>query len=197
MASKLKTHFKQFLIGALIAAIGASAYVIAAVTFSDFTAGTTISSSAMNSKLNALKDAVNSFQTSTTAYNNSVTTTSTSVAVITKTVTIPGPGVVLAMATGYVFHNHVNGTEDNTRITVSDVAALNPVNTMGTVEARTAAGLPTTAFQGIPYAITRTFTEATGGSITLYLNCQQSSGIGGYCYGNHLTLLYIPNTLAP
>ena len=59
MTSKLKTHFKHFVIGSLIAALGASAYVIAAVTFSDFTTGTTISSTEMNAKLKALKDAVN------------------------------------------------------------------------------------------------------------------------------------------
>ena len=59
MTSKLKTHFKQFMIGSLIAALGAGTYVIAAVTFSDFTAGTAISASDMNTKLNALKDAVN------------------------------------------------------------------------------------------------------------------------------------------
>ena|SRR5713226_2566541 len=66
MTSKLKTHFKHFMIGSLIAALGASAYVIAAVTFSDFTTGTTISSSEMNAKLNALKDAVNANATPVT-----------------------------------------------------------------------------------------------------------------------------------
>ncbi|HLQ25930.1 MAG TPA: hypothetical protein VK138_08590 [Acidiferrobacterales bacterium] len=59
MTSKLKTHFKHFMIGSLIAALGASAYVIAAVTFSDFTTGTTISAADMNTKLNALRDEVN------------------------------------------------------------------------------------------------------------------------------------------
>ena len=59
MTNKLKTHFKHFAIGALVAALGASAYVIAAVTFSDFTGGTTIFASEMNAKLNALKAAVN------------------------------------------------------------------------------------------------------------------------------------------
>jgi len=59
MTNKLKTHFKHFVIGSLIAALGAGTYVIAAVTFSDFTTGTPISSTAMNTKLNALKTAVN------------------------------------------------------------------------------------------------------------------------------------------
>jgi len=59
MTNKLKTHFKHFVIGSLISALGAGTYVIAAVTFSDFTGGTTISASEMNAKLNAIKDAIN------------------------------------------------------------------------------------------------------------------------------------------
>src|SRR5262245_21306030 len=59
MLGKTKIYLKQFAIGALVAALGAGSYVIAAVSFSNFTAGTTISASEMNAKLNALKDAVN------------------------------------------------------------------------------------------------------------------------------------------
>jgi Protein of unknown function (DUF1566) len=59
MTNKLKARIKHFAVGALIAALGAGSYVIAAVVFSDFTTGTTISASEMNAKLNALKDAVN------------------------------------------------------------------------------------------------------------------------------------------
>ena len=59
MTSKLKRHFKQFATGVLVAAMGASVYVVAAVSFPDFTTGTIISASEMNAKLNALKDAVN------------------------------------------------------------------------------------------------------------------------------------------
>jgi hypothetical protein len=59
MLSAAKSRFKQFAIGALFAALGASTVVIAVVDFSDFTSGTTISASEMNAKLNALKDAVN------------------------------------------------------------------------------------------------------------------------------------------
>ena len=40
-----KTYGKHYAIGALLAALGAGSYVIAAVTFSDFTSGTTISAS--------------------------------------------------------------------------------------------------------------------------------------------------------
>ncbi len=58
MTRKLKAHFRQFAVGSLIAALGASAYVIAAVSFSDFLPATTISSAEMNAKLNALKNAV-------------------------------------------------------------------------------------------------------------------------------------------
>jgi hypothetical protein len=59
MSNQAKTYWKQFAVGALIAALGAGSYVLAAVIFSDFTSGTTISASEMNAKLNALKDAVN------------------------------------------------------------------------------------------------------------------------------------------
>ena len=59
-----KTYGKHYAIGALLAALGAGSYVIAAVTFSDFTSGTTISAAEMNAKLNALKDAVNAAEAS-------------------------------------------------------------------------------------------------------------------------------------
>jgi hypothetical protein len=59
MSNQAKTYWKHFAVGALAAAMGAGSYVIAAVGFSDFTTGTTISASEMNAKLNALKDAVN------------------------------------------------------------------------------------------------------------------------------------------
>ncbi len=62
MSNKLNTHIKQFVIGVLIAALGAGSYVIAAVFFSDFQTDTTISASEMNAKLNALKDAVNALE---------------------------------------------------------------------------------------------------------------------------------------
>lgn len=63
-------RFKHFAMGALVAALGASAVVIAAVAFSDFTSGTTISASEMNAKLNALKDAVNASEASVTCPAN-------------------------------------------------------------------------------------------------------------------------------
>ena len=59
MSNQAKTHLKHFAVGALIAALGGGTYAIAAVVFSDFTSGTTISAAEMNAKLNALKDAVN------------------------------------------------------------------------------------------------------------------------------------------
>lgn len=61
-----RTRLKQFALGALVAALGAGSYVIAAVSFSDFQSGTTISASEMNAKLNALKDAVNANAASVT-----------------------------------------------------------------------------------------------------------------------------------
>jgi len=53
MTNKLSTRFKQFAMGALVAALGASAVVIAAV-FSNFQSGATISAAEMNAKLNEL-----------------------------------------------------------------------------------------------------------------------------------------------
>lgn len=67
MTRQFKTHFKHFMIGSLAAALGASAFAIAAVAFTDFTAGTTISSTEMNTKLNALKTAVNATPITVTA----------------------------------------------------------------------------------------------------------------------------------
>ena len=59
MPGTTKTKLRHFALGALVAALGAGTYVIAAVSFSDFQSGTTISASEMNAKLNALKDSVN------------------------------------------------------------------------------------------------------------------------------------------
>ena len=73
MTNKLSIRFKQFAIGALVAALGASAVAIAAVVFSDFTSGTTISASEMNAKLNALKDAVNASAASVSCPANTPT----------------------------------------------------------------------------------------------------------------------------
>jgi hypothetical protein len=65
-----KTYGKHYAMGTLIAALGAGSYVIAAVTFSDFTSGTIISAAEMNAKLNALKDAVNTAEASATCPAN-------------------------------------------------------------------------------------------------------------------------------
>jgi hypothetical protein len=70
MSNQAKTYCKHFAVGALIAALGAGSYAIAAVVFSDFTTGTTISASEMNAKLNALKDAVNARDASVTCPAN-------------------------------------------------------------------------------------------------------------------------------
>jgi hypothetical protein len=59
VSDEFNSHAKKYLIGALIAALGAGSYIAADVVFNDFQAGTTISASEMNAKLNALKDAVN------------------------------------------------------------------------------------------------------------------------------------------
>ena len=73
MTNLARTYWKHFAVGALIAALGAGSYVIAAVVFSDFTTGTTISASEMNAKLNALKDAVNASTASVTCPANTPT----------------------------------------------------------------------------------------------------------------------------
>lgn len=59
MKTSLRVNLKHFLIGVVIAASGSVFYAVAAVNFSDFNSGSTISSSEMNSKLNFLKKAVN------------------------------------------------------------------------------------------------------------------------------------------
>jgi len=73
MTNLARTYWKHFAVGALVAALGAGSYVIAAVVFSDFTGGTTISASEMNAKLNALKDAVNASTASVTCPANTPT----------------------------------------------------------------------------------------------------------------------------
>jgi hypothetical protein len=198
MTSKIKTHIKHFLIGLIMAAIGASMYGVASVAFSDFTAGTTISSADMNTKLNALKNAVNNIQVSDTAFVNSLATGNTGTVAVHKSATIPGPGVVLAIATGYVFHSHTNGGGDtNTVVSLRNTPGTTAVNGYATVEVRTPSAMPTSAWHAVPYSITTTFTEATGGVKDYYVNCRLSSGTAGYCYGNNLTLLYFENKLAP
>jgi len=97
------------------------------------------------------------------------------------------------MSTGYVFHSHTNGAEDNTIITLDNASGTNPTNSIGTVEVRTPAQEPTAAYWAVPYSITRTFVESSAGAKTYYVNCRKSQGASGYCYGNHLTLLFFKN----
>ena len=59
MSNLSKTRRNQMVGGALFALIGTSIPANAVVTFSDFTGGSTISSSEMNTKLNALKNSAN------------------------------------------------------------------------------------------------------------------------------------------
>lgn len=59
MKMNLRVNLKNFLLGVVIAASGSVFYAIAAVNFSDFSSGSTISSKEMNDKLNALKKSVN------------------------------------------------------------------------------------------------------------------------------------------
>jgi len=109
MTNKLSTRFKQFAIGALIAALGASVYGIAAVTFSDFTTGTTISASEMNTKLNALKNAVNAASKTAQAYftvtNGGVALplTGTPQEVVGLDFTCPADGFVVATSSTHIF----------------------------------------------------------------------------------------------
>ena len=125
-----------------------------------------------------------------TAWGHYIITDNTSQVAVQDSITIPDPGIVVAIATGYVFHDHVNGTTDNTIITLDNVSGTNTVNVIGTVEVRTPAQVPTGAYWAVPYSITRTFVETTEGAKTYYVNCMKSQGGSGYCYGNHLTLLY-------
>ena len=125
-----------------------------------------------------------------TAFNNSITTDATVKVAVQKTINIPGPGIVVAIATGFVFHNHLNGTQDNTIIHLDNVSDTADKNVIGTTEVRHYSQLPTGSYPAVPYSITRTFTEDVGGEKTYYVNCRQDTGTGGYCYGNHLTLMH-------
>jgi hypothetical protein len=128
-----------------------------------------------------------------TAYNNLLVTNGTSQVAVQQSITIPTAGIVVAMSTGYVFHDHTNGTTDNTIITLDNASGTSPTNSIGTVEVRTPAPEPTAAYWAAPYSITRTFVESSAGTKTYYVNCRKSQGASGYCYGNHLTLLFFKN----
>ncbi len=125
-----------------------------------------------------------------TVWTNYLVTDNTSQVAVQDSITIPDPGIVVAIATGYVFHGHVNGVEDNTVISLDNVSGANEVNAIGTVEVRTPAVVPTGPYWAVPYSITRTFVETTEGPKTYYVNCKKNAGGSGWCYGNHLTLMY-------
>jgi hypothetical protein len=108
MTNKLSTRFKKFAMGALVAALGASAVVIAAVTFSDFTTGTTISASEMNTKLNALKNAVNAASKTDQAYftvtggGGALPLTGSAQEVVGLDFTCPADGFVVATSSTHI-----------------------------------------------------------------------------------------------
>lgn len=62
MPLQFHVHIKQFVTGVMVTAMGMGSYVVATVTFNDFQAGTTIFAAEMNTKLNALKNAVNALE---------------------------------------------------------------------------------------------------------------------------------------
>ena len=155
-------------------------------------AGSSISVVNSDGTVGCETNAIGSAGAKSTVYNNSLFTNNTSQVAVQSSITIPSSGIVVAMTTGYIFHDHINGTQDNTTITLDNTSGTNPVNSNGTVQVRIPSAVPTGAYWGIPYSITRAFTEATAGTKTYYVNCLQSDGTGGYCYGNHLTLIYFP-----
>lgn len=59
MKSLKSVKLKHFFVGVAVAVSGSVFYTVAAVNFSDFSSGSTISAAEMNSKLNSLKSAVN------------------------------------------------------------------------------------------------------------------------------------------
>jgi hypothetical protein len=120
MTSNLKPHFKHFVIGSLIAALGASAYVIAAVTFLDFTTGTTISSTEMNTKLNALKNAVNSGRVAGTQQTDFVTATNldTTTNVQLMSLALPGSASGNAILVAHAYVEKASGTTGRYELTI-------------------------------------------------------------------------------
>ena len=213
MTSKLKRHFEQFATGVLVAALGASAYVVAAVSFPDFTTGTMISASEMNAKLNALKNAVNTIPagppgpagpagpigpTGPAGALKSVSFTFANVCTNAAgcvgplgsiTFTAPAAGNVLAVASGYCNLNNTLAHEINIAFETVNNALSAPVSDWWVY--RTTGATPLTA---LPLVSSRTFPVVSGLN-TLFLNAKNNNNVTGTNCGATITVSFAAQTM--
>jgi len=197
----LLTIISLFLLG--VTSAWAGSYTIP----NTFTSGTPAVAAEVNANFNAAKTAIDDNDSRVTTLENTLAgaaettwtnavyfTNNTPAVALSNTITIPDPGIVVAIATGFVFHDHTFGVQDGFKIELSNTTAGSSVsiNAIGYTETRVPNNVATGLWWGMGYSITRTFVESTAGAKKYYINGQLASGAAGYLYSNHLTLLYFP-----
>ena len=144
--------------------LGITAIAYAAVSFTDFTTGSTISSSEMNAKLNALKNAVNNAGlTAQNTQGDSIVSipSDTAVEIVGVDFTCPADGFVIAHGHLIVDLNHATGTTDNMSIKVAKtIDASFPGD--GWTQALVPSSYPTTPNTRIPVYVSARFSCTAG-----------------------------------
>ena len=157
--------------------LGITVFTYAAVSFTDFTTGTTISSSEMNTKLNALKDAVN--QSSLTASNSISSYVSipgaTAVEILGVDFTCPANGFVIAQGHVLVRFNHVTGTSDEMYIKV-DKTVNTSFSSAGFNYAMAPSAAGTDASYRVPVSVNARFSCTAGTAERYRINGSTISG---------------------
>jgi hypothetical protein len=139
--------------------LGITAIAYAAVSFTDFTTGSTISSSEMNAKLNALKNAVNNASLTAQGIQGDLIVSipsDTAVEIVGVDFTCPADGFVIAHGHLIIDLNHTTGISDNMYIKVAKtIDASFPGD--GWTQAFVPSSYPTTAQTRIPVYVSARF----------------------------------------
>jgi hypothetical protein len=125
---------------------------------------------------------------------SAITTTGPGEALITKTINAPGPGQVIALATGTVYVSASAGTAYLVRFKLN--AGTTPNTTEDGYVAFVRDTNPTTGIRMHPFSASRVFAVGAAGPFTVNLSAWQQSGTGAQSDDTVVTLLWVPADLS-
>jgi hypothetical protein len=123
-----------------------------------------------------------------------ISTTSPGEALITKTINAPGPGQVIALATGTVYVSATSATAYLVRFKLN--AGTTPDTTEDGYVAFVRDTNPTTGTRMIPFSASRVFAVGAAGPFTVNLSAWQQSGTGAQSDDTVVTLVWVPADLS-
>lgn len=199
----LKKRFSTGQVVGLLATVFLGVTVVAYATVTipnNFTAGTTAKANEVNANFQAIADAIPGIKvTGVPDYNNITAAYPTGSQLGTLSVTIPAGGKVLVSATGSVcMNNHILGSTDEVYMKISKTSgAVTGEGSFSVYRIDKAIPTDTDLRSCVPFNTNYVFTEASGGTITYYLNMSVSSpgGMIGEIHQANLMAQYIPNEL--